>query len=113
MATEILPPCAFSAKDDYLAQFPSADAQTAPATSALTPDQKAQADQAIASMLAQEAFRHKFRAARLARGLTQAQAALIISPSLSVRTVDGWELAGKSSPPAWTHAFIFGQLRRD
>jgi DNA-binding XRE family transcriptional regulator len=109
----IKPPSACASRDDYREQFPSADAPTAPGPSALTPDQKAQADQAIAAMLAQEAFRHKFKQARLARGLTQAQAALIISPSLSVRTVEGWEMAGKSSPPAWTHAFIFGQLRQD
>lgn len=113
----ILPPSACASKQDYLEQFPSADTPTAPYLSALTPEQAARtADEIekITAMFQKDEWRKKFRNARLNAGLTQAQAALLISPVLSVRTVEAWELAGQDGrmPPVWTHAFILGQLRR-
>ena len=53
-------------------------------------------------------FRQQFIRARGTR--TQAEAARAISPLLSVRTVQDWEL-GRRQPPRWVQSLILDRLR--
>lgn len=57
-------------------------------------------------------FRQRLVSARQAKGLSQAQAARRISPKLSVRTLQAWELDGKHgrSPPAWAWEIILEKI---
>lgn len=57
-------------------------------------------------------FRDRLKSARDAAGLSQAQAAAAVSPLLSVRTLQAWELEGEDgrTPPDWTHDFILGRI---
>ena len=43
--------------------------------------------------------------------LSAREAALAVSPILSVRTVQDW-LAGRRTPPTWTHSWILDRVRK-
>lgn len=66
---------------------------------------------AMAQLRTAEPFHHRLRKARVARGLTQAQAAAAISPLLSAATLQTWEL-GTKVPPEWTMAWVLGQVEK-
>lgn len=56
-----------------------------------------------------EPFHHRLRNARTRRGLSQAQVVAHISPLLSTRTLQAWEI-GDKAPPEWAMDLLVRQV---
>lgn len=55
-------------------------------------------------------FRDRFKQFRSSQNLTQRQAAQLISPNLSIRTVQDWERKNGNKPPQWVQDMILKML---